>query len=290
MTDEMAIQGQRPSAIPYLAGGALLGGVVGGGAAAAGYGLSSPAYKSWEDAVSEVNKNDAFVKKQVEKGGDNKANWEAIQNQAKAVKEAQTELEKVKMPEGFEAKKELEAVIDKEIAVADAQKAITKKYEAAYNKELENLKKMEIKADKPYQFKGVDYNQEDFRKLLNSTKEEDKALVKELVESTEAYKQEIGKADFVKTEKEALEKAQDSLKKAEEDLVKKDTKGLASGVRETLGNAKKKLAEANSSAKEKLTEDLLSKCKKVSTWKTAAIGAAILGLAGLLVRPSGEEA
>lgn len=290
MTDEMTVQAQRPSALPYVLGGAALGGVAGAGSAAAGLGVKTPVYASWEEAVADVNKDDSFVKKQVEKGGDNKANWEAIQTQAKAIQDAEKAVTDIKMPEGFEAKAELDAVIEKEIALENAKKAVENKEKAAFETELANLKKMEIKADAPYEFNGKAYNQEEFRKLLNSTEEADKELVETLVKDTKGYKDAIGKADFAKAEKEAVTKAQEALNKAEEALTNKDTKGLAGGIRESYAKAKKGLASARNTAKEKLTEDLLGKCKKASTWKTAAIGAAVLALAGLMIRPKGEEA
>ncbi len=43
MTDEMTVQAQRPSALPYVLGGAVLGGAAGAGAAAANVGIKSPA-------------------------------------------------------------------------------------------------------------------------------------------------------------------------------------------------------------------------------------------------------
>ncbi len=289
MTDEMTVQAQRPSAWPYVLGGAALGGAAGAGAAAANVGIKSPAYSSWEDAIAATNKDDSFVKKQVDKGGDNKASWEAIQTQAKAVQDAEKALADFKLPEGFEAKAELDAVIEKELAVENAKKAIEGKEKAAFDTELANLKKMEIKADAPYEFKGVQYNQEDFRKLLNSTKEEDKKLVEELVKDTKGYKDVVGAADFAKTEKGALKTAEEALATAEEALTKKDTKGLAGGIREGYAAVKNGVTNARNTAKEKLTEDLLGKCKKASTWKTAAVGAAVLALAGLMIRPKGEE-
>ena len=290
MTDEMTVQAQRPSALPYVLGGAALGGVAGAGAAAGNLGIKSPAYATWEEAVEAVNKDDSFVKKQVEKGGDNKANWEAIQTQAKAIQDAEKAVTEVKMPDGFEAKAELDAVIEKEIALENAKKAVADKEKAAFETELANLKKMEIKADAPYEFNGVKYNQEEFRKLLNSTNEADKELVDQLVKSTQGYKDAIGKADFAKAEKEAVTAAEKALQDAEEALAKKDTKQLAGGIREAYAKAKKGLVTAKNTAKEKLTEDLLGKCKKASTWKTAAIGAAVLALAGSMIRPKGEEA
>lgn len=291
MTDEMTVQAQRPSALPYVLGGAALGGVAGAGASAANIGIKSQAYSSWEDAVAEVNKDDSFVKKQVEKGGDNKANWEAIQTQAKAVKDAEEALSKYKLPDGFEGKAELEAAIDKEIALADAKAAKDKLFQAEFDKELANLKQMEIKAETPFEFDGKKYNQEEFRNLLNSTKEEDKKLVERLVKEQKAYKDAIGKEGFAKAETEAVTAAEKALNEANEALGKKTgADKITADIRKGFADARQAVKTAKATAKEKLTEDLLGKCKKASTWKTAALGAAVLALAGLMVRPKGEEA
>lgn len=290
MTDEMAIQQQRPSAMPYLLGGAAIGGA--GGAATAKYanfGIESPKYKSWQDAVADVNKDDTFIKKQIEKGGDNKTNWETIKNSAKEVKDADKAVNDFKMPDGFEAKAELDDVIGKEIALDDAKDAVKKKEKEVFDKELKALKEMPIEEGKPYEFKGVKYNQEEFRKLLNSTEEADQNLVKELVENTQKYKDEIGKADFAKTEKEAVTKAQEALVKAEEELTKKDTKGLANGIRDSYSTVKKGAASARLTASEKITGDVLKNCKSASGWKTGLAAAAVLGLAGLLFAPKGDK-
>lgn len=289
MTDEMAIQGQRPSAIPYVLGGAALGGAAGYGAAVAGYGLKAPAYKNWQEAVDAVNKDDKFVSEQIKKSGDNKANWETIKNEAKAVKDAEEAAKKITLPEGS-AKAELDTVVAKELALDNAQKAIDKKYQAAFDNELANLKKMEIKADAPYEFKGVKYNQESFRTLLNSTKEEDKKLVEELVKDTKGYKDVIGAEDFAKAEKAAKTEAENALNTAKEAFAKKNVgdKAIAEDIVAQYTKAHKGVAAAKNNASEKISKNVLDKCKKVSNWKTAAVGAAVLALAGLMVRPKGE--
>lgn len=289
MTDEMAIQQQRPSAMPYLLGGAAIGGA--GGAATAKYanfGIEGPKYKSWQDAVADVNKDDTFIKKQIEKGGDNKSNWETIQNNAKEVKAADKAVDDFKMPDGFEAKAELDDVIGKEIELDEAKEALKKKEKEVFDKELKALKEMPIEKDKPYEFDGNTYNQEKFRTLLNSTKETDQDFVKNLVENTQEYKAEIEKPDFVKTQ-EAVAKAQEALGKAEEELTKKDTKGLANEIRDSYSTVKKGAASARRTAGEKITEDVLNKCKGASMWKTGLAAAAVLGLAGLLFAPKGDN-
>lgn len=124
MTDEMAVQAQRPSATPYLLGGAALGG-------AAGYGVNYAGWdrffkpKTWQDAVADVNKNDKFITEAIEKGGDNKGALETIKENAQKIKEAKAELAKVDLPKGA-PKAELDAWIKAqqalENAAADADK------------------------------------------------------------------------------------------------------------------------------------------------------------------------
>ena len=87
MTDEMMVQAQKPSAMPYVLGGAAAGAAVGGAAAKWGnMGVSTPKYSSWEQAVNDSN--DEFVKKQIEKDGDKKADWQKLQTAQKEVKDA----------------------------------------------------------------------------------------------------------------------------------------------------------------------------------------------------------
>lgn len=306
MTDEMTVQAQRPSALPYVLGGAALGGVAGAGSAAAGLGLKSPAYKSWEEAVADVNKDDSFVKKQVEKGGDNKANWETIQTQAKAVQDAEKALADAKLPEGTteEAKKAIEDFANKEAAHADAEKKLLDKVKA-HCKGLTLAEGYGIPpevGEVPDAIKtkyGITtdnkISQENFRKLLDSTVEEEKSfaekLLKQRAEFTGTFAEGATDAEtaVAKAEREAVKTAKSAMEQAQTTMEEKAS-GVSAEARKAFLDAKKGLVAAKDKAKNVLTEDLLGKCKKTSTWKTAAIGAAVLALAGLMIRPKGEEA
>ncbi len=290
MTDEMMVQAQRPSAMPYVLGGAALGAAAAGAGAAVGnMGVKSPAYSSWEAAVADANKEDSFVSKQIKKGGDNKADWETIQNQAKKLQDAEKALTEYKLPDGFEGKAELEAVLDKEAELAKNTAAKDKLIQAEFDKELENLKKMEIKPESPFEYDGKKYNQEEFRKLLNSTDEADKKLVDKLVRDQQGFKDAIGKEGFAKAETESITKAEEALTKAKEELGKKNGhEKITEEIKTKFGELRKGVTTARTEASEKITEELLGKCKKASTWKNAAIGAAVLALAGFIARPKGE--
>lgn len=291
MTDEMAIQGQRPSAMPYVLGGAAAGAGVGAIAGHMGLGATK-AFSSWEDAVADVSKDDSFVKKQVEaKKGDAEAvkPWQTIKEQAEAKKTADDALKAITMPDGFEGKAELDAYMNKLSEVEKAEKAVADKYKAEYEKELGNLKNMKIEEGKPYNFNGVDYDEKAFKELLNSSKEEDQKLVKELVEATDGYKKATG-GDFAKAEKTALDNAQRTLGEAETAL--KGKKGGEAVLEKSFMDKYKPAKEAAAKAKataEKEVQDVLEKCKKPSYLIPAAVGALVLGLGGYLLRPSAPE-
>ena len=91
MTDEMQIQQQRPSALPYALGGGV---VVGGASALAGTKwdkvkgwISDPAkYKSYEDIINEAD--DTFTKNVENASSDDKGVWEKATEARKAGKTA----------------------------------------------------------------------------------------------------------------------------------------------------------------------------------------------------------
>ena len=244
MTDAMTVEGQQNSNPGLWAiGGAGLG--VAGGATAAnyGYGINTQYAKNWEDAVAKTNADDKFVKSAIEKGGDNKSKWEAIQKHAKAVADAQKAVDDFKFPEGFNAKAELEAMWK-------AQDAYDNKLTEAYDTALKKLKEMEtIKSG------GQEYKQDKFRELLSSSKDEDKKLVKEIVEGADEYKDIVNKDGFRKTEKEALDKATETFNGKKGDKWTQDLDVAYKAVREKVSVARK---EAGSN----ITDDILKACKK----------------------------
>ena len=88
MTD-YAVQNNGQSALAWGATGAVAG--AGTGAALAKWanvGIPTQAYKSWDEAVAAVNKDDKFIKKQIEKGGEKATNWTKLQENADVLKTA----------------------------------------------------------------------------------------------------------------------------------------------------------------------------------------------------------
>lgn len=277
MTDAMTVQGQQSSNPGLWAlGGAGLG--LAGGATAGhyGYGINTQYASNWEDAVKKTNEDDKFVKSAIEKGGDNKSNWEAIQKHAKAVQEAEKAVNEFKFPEGFNAKAELEAMWK-------AQEAYDNKLTEAYDTALKKLKEMEIKEDSPFEWNGKKYNQKEFRELLSSSKDEDKKLVKEIVEGHKEYTDIINKDGFRKTEKEALDRATETFNGKKGDKWTQALDDSYKALREKAATARK---EASSG----LGDDILKACKKPSTLWTALAAAAVLGIGGYLVGKSKNNA
>ncbi len=127
MTDDMTIK-QRPSALPYMAGGAVVG--AGAGYAVDRWALSKP--MSHEDIVKKMNDADAFTKNTAE-GAEHAASWKEVQAKAQAVEEAKaavTNAEKPVLPTDNKLAQEFETVTgeyEKAISEKTAEKTITKK-------------------------------------------------------------------------------------------------------------------------------------------------------------------
>ncbi|MCQ2744214.1 MAG: hypothetical protein MJ230_05400 [bacterium] len=293
MTDEMTVN-QRPSAMPYLLGGAAVGG-------AGGYALSNYAnvgiktgYKSWEDAVADVTKDDSFCKKQIEKKGDNVDAWEELQKQSEAVKNAQ------------------KAVDDAAGAAKDTEE-LTKymeklnEVETKENETLEKLLKGETKIGKDENAKTFLNSYEKSNDLLNEFKNvngiKDKEFkigesnvkgenlkleqAKERPEFKEwAAKQEkfIDAAKETDEYKKIRESANKELSELENAVKSKNEKLNVNEFKEAL----RKYTEAKNEAGKALTEDVLKKCKKPNNWLTAAVGAGVLALGALALRPKAE--
>ena len=91
MTQDYAVQNQRPSALPYALGGAAVGGVLGLPAVLGRFGVQTAKYGSWEEILKESK--DVFDK-QIEKGGDNKTLWENAKKYADDVVKAEDKVAK----------------------------------------------------------------------------------------------------------------------------------------------------------------------------------------------------
>lgn len=100
MTDELSIQNQRPSALPYVLGGAVVG---------TGAGLGVNQWTNFtkgtpmthEDVIAEVNAKDKFEAR-IAEGAPEASTWKEVQAKVEAVKTAENKLaeaQKVKLPD-----------------------------------------------------------------------------------------------------------------------------------------------------------------------------------------------
>ena len=146
MSDELTIQPQvqqKSNAVPYAAGGAIIGGLAG---ALSPVGVTKPKYASYEDILKESE--DTF-KSQIEKGGEAKGVWEAAKEHAEKVKNAEAEYDK-KVQEIKDANKTAAGTLpETEQAAKDlklAQENYDKALEAEKNK-LSNISKGGVARD-----------------------------------------------------------------------------------------------------------------------------------------------
>ena len=146
MSDELTIQPQvqqKSNAVPYAAGGAIIGGLAG---ALSPVGAKKPKYASYEDILKESE--DTF-KSQIEKGGEAKGVWEAAKEHAEKVKNAEAEYDK-KVQEIKDANKTVAGTLpETEQAAKDlklAQENYDKALEAEKNK-LSNISKGGVARD-----------------------------------------------------------------------------------------------------------------------------------------------
>lgn len=297
MTDEMMVQAQKPSPVPYLAGGALAGAAIGGASAKYGnFGIPSPKYSSWEQAIKDSN--DEFVKKQAEKDGDKKADWQKLQTAQKEVAEAEkkvTEAIPEKIRDNADVKDYLAKVESQEKAEAKALKDIEDKIKKGEMKE----KVSELVEDDAYKAAKTEFEDATKAATIEIEKEVSKDLkgdeltnkAKELLEKTnkevfdkgadnDEYKKalaeieekitkgemketvkELAEDDAYKAAKAKFETATEKATKEVEKTVDKELKGddLKNKVNELFG--KNKPEEVTKA--EKATEDALEKAKKV---------------------------
>lgn len=351
MTDEMTVQAQRPSALPYLAGGAVVGAAAGAGSAKyANFGISSPKYSNWEEAIKDSN--DEFVKKQVEKGGDKKADWEKLQNSQKEVSDAQKKLDDawgkdlknnadvkdyIKKAEAFE-KAEEKAIKDLEAKISKGDFDVKLEGDELAKKVAEDSEVKKAKANVPTT-KNVQLTKlaEDKSLMVDADGKaivDDAARLNKAKEILEAEAKE-GDSEVVKNARKAISDAEENLSKAEkaaeeainkpgkelkgeeltnrakallaEDKNKTDeyknalkakdealekakkVEGFTDDIRKAVAEAEQGLKAAKDKAKNVLSDDLLKGLKAPSVLKTAGVGAILLGLGALLLRPKADE-
>lgn len=130
MSDELTIQPQvqqKSNAVPYAAGGAIIGGLAG---ALSPVGVTKPKYASYEDILKESE--DTF-KSQIEKGGEAKGVWEAAKEHAEKVKNAEAEYDK-KVQEIKDANTSKAGALPEDNLVAKQLKDAQTKYDAELKK------------------------------------------------------------------------------------------------------------------------------------------------------------
>ena len=309
MTDEMTVQAQRPSAMPYVLGGAGVGAAAGFGLAKWGnVGLKGQAYNTYEDFIKQANDEDAFIKEMANKGDDTAKNWTTLK-EVRETMQAETKKFEEAVPENIRNEQTFTDYMEK---LAAQEKAVTEydnKVAEAVGKAKEALKgpvgddgKQLIETLEDGTTRNItwhvegkgDLDAEAFKKFAESTDANDKKLFEDFAREHKATKELFGDGEksLVKAEKEAKTKADEAFKKAEKTLSEK-AKELKIEEKnidiDKWVNAKKVFNAAEKEAKEKATDDVLKACKKVKIGGTALLGAAALALVGLLIRPKGDQ-
>ena len=271
MTDEMTVQAQRPSAVPYLLGGATLGGV---GGYFSPVGVQKPKYASYQDILKESE--DTFKKNIDNSKDDVKKVYQEAQKQKGLVETAQktydTEIEKIM--------NEHAAYDTKVKTFGEAFDEAAVKVKNAENDIIDKLKN-KIKAGE------IDGITKEAGEKLDDKALADKAgeILKDDTKLSKAFKED---------ELEALKKAKESMKNAKETL-EKEAKEAGVKAEKILSEEGKNLKEAAEKTlkdvmetAEKALKDDLSKIKVPNKVLNAIIGAGILGLGALLLRPKAE--
>ena len=260
MTENYSVE-QRPSAMPYVLGGAGLFGLGGWGAtkikAVKDWTHTNPIYKSHEDLVTEVNKKDGFIKAVKDAGicseKDADALREIIEADAKNAKEL------------YNAKKEfVEAYF-----AADAPKKASSELEAARKEYLSALEN-KFKAKKAFEGLATDATNDVRTAAQDALTKAENAL------NTAKSKVDDEASKIAEKIAASEEKTGDALKEEVEKIIGKET------------DATKKALE-NSSKKDVIAK-LLKGAKNWKFWLVTGGAAALGALLGLVIRPNGNEA
>ncbi len=258
MSDDLAVK-QNSSTGAFALGGAAVGAGAGAGLAKwANVGIPTK-YKSWEDAVRDVN--DEFVTKKIEKSeGDVKAAWERLKSSRDTIKEAEKYFNEA-IPEALKDTAEMKDYLAKiSKRSAEEESIINKIIEEARAGKIEGIdKNLDFSAmcDKIYELAKEGKFADRYKNLETLTKESDELLTK-LVEKAETPEL-----------KEAV--------KALDNKIGAVT-GARTGVKEALNSV---IGESKKTALELI--------KKPNMWLTAVVGAAALGLLGALVAPKHKD-
>lgn len=303
MTDEMTVQAQRPSAMPYVLGGAGIGAVAGGSLAKWGnMGIKGQAYSNWEEAVADANKDDKFIKEMAEKDGNDKT-WKVLKDEIDNMASVRETYNKA-VPEQIRDEKVFTDYIEKAGKLTEATTNLEAKNNEQLQKAIDEIKKLDV-----YDVTDADGNITKYAKpgadgkLPDGTKNiqeffDNADLLKEQAKKNDAlYNNVINGEDFAKAEKQAVKDADDAAKVAKkaltdkvDDLNKNLTDKIDVNKVDNWVNEKKVFTEAAEKSKKNLTDEILNQCKKPKVWLTALAGAAALALVGAMIRPKGDQA
>lgn len=279
MSDEMMVQNSRPSAVPYLLGGAVVGAGLG---AASPWGFTKPKYASFDDVLKEYKDNDKFTKsKEAAKGDDAKKAYETIETEMKTYTEAQAGLDK----QIADLTEKHSSWAEKLTKDEDAKKLI-EGYETA-NKTLEEAEKgllEDVKAKiQGAKFEGVakDLSDDDLTKTAEEL----------IANSPDKVKEQCKDASTaLDNAKEAVTQAKTGLEnKAEELGVGKDKmKELSKEGKDEIEKLTKSGTEAKTKA-EKAIKESMEKLKGPKRWLNALVLASALALGALAFRPKADN-
>ncbi len=268
MADEMTVQGNKPSPLPYVVVGAGVGagaveGVKRWAPQATKYGVQTQKYGSWDDLVKDVGKDVTEFTNKFEHGNDEtRKTIDGLKDTIKPL---------------TEANKEFSTALDDAVKMAEGKTVPMAEFKEAVAKQKALLEAQET---------GVKNLKENIKKISGFEKIEDKDIdkkVKELIaDKTEEGKNKI-KEYYNVTE------AENAANNALEALKTKD--GVQSVDLEKVLKAHKTQAEKVTSVKselEKLGNDGLNKIKGFSKWNYA-IAAVALAALGLLIAPKGNK-
>lgn len=296
MSDEMMVQNQRPSAVPYFLGGAAVG-------AGAGWALTKYANfgfpgayaanaeeaiaRAKQEIIDQTNGKDTFVTKRINNTeGEVKSAWEKIQANAKAVNEAEKALQEAAkdVKDLPEFKTYLDKYTANESAIADLISGKTKVGDKSL---FETLAANDTEATNVWnRFKELGDKEvkigENTKKASEVTLAEFKGLkdnqvVKDFLKENAEYRTfaEAQETEASKALKTALDKLKDKKPEFAVDSLKEKIKAVV---------------EANKKGNKELTSDLLGKCKAPKMGLTIAAGAAVLGLlSALILRPKAKD-
>ncbi len=271
MSEEMTVQtvqSQRPSAMPYVLGGGIVGAAAGHPALAGRWGLQIPRYDSWEKILEE--KKDVFDSqiKSTEKNAEINKVWQDAQGFAEKINAELDECAKA-------MKEKLPEKLREEEAAKTYLRDITS-YEAKKNFIIDEIA-AGIKNGTVAEIPEAD---REAAKKLNGTELINKAK--------EIFNADGSKyAEKAKVEKEAVEKSYSVLKDKAADM-KVDLPGnLNDDVQNIIKESSEKVSKIKTEAKAVLEEGV-KKLKIGSKWNMA-IGAAILAIVGLMLRPKAKE-